>query len=132
LLGDATFTRVEAKAVESIFKDLSEACSLASPSSPKSSISPLQAKILSAAYTHRAYLLYLIARIEALESFPASLRSVGLEGLMEMASNDFLMGGRYGDKVAGQMSVYSNTYAKLCGTIVKETLKKEIDEARSS
>jgi hypothetical protein len=44
-----------------------------------------------------------------------------------MASRDFFVGGRYGNKIAQQMSVQTNPYAKMCGAIVKEAMRKEMN-----
>ena len=38
------------------------------------------------------------------------------------------LGGRYGNKIARQLSVQTNPYAKACGAIVKEALRKEREE----
>jgi hypothetical protein len=113
---------------ESILADLSKAISLATPTSPSTPLSAFQAKVLSAAHTHRAYLLYRLARSENTEGVPGSLRELSKEELEDMASHDFFMGGRFGDKVAQQMSVYTNPYAKMCGAIVKEAMKEEMKE----
>lgn len=51
--------------------------------------------------------------------------------LEEMASQDFFEAGRYGNEVAKQLSVGTNPYAKMCGAIVREALKKEIEEFQS-
>ena len=46
----------------------------------------------------------------------------------EMASRDFGFGGRYGNDTARQMAVKTNPYAKLCGSIVREAMTKEVRE----
>jgi hypothetical protein len=60
-------------------------------------------------------------------SGPERLRGLGADQLEEMASRDFFFGGRYGNKVAQQLSVQTNPYAKMCGAIVKEAMRKEVE-----
>lgn len=45
-----------------------------------------------------------------------------------MAARDFDAGGRYGNPVAREMSVRTNPYAKLCGNIVREAMRREVEE----
>jgi hypothetical protein len=126
LLENHTSAAPDLAAIESILSDLSKAISLATPASPSRPVSAFQAKILSTAHTHRAYLLYRISKAENPQALPGSLCNVSNDQLEEMASHDFLMGGRYGDKVAQQMAVHTNPYAKMCGAIVREALKEEM------
>jgi hypothetical protein len=58
---------------------------------------------------------------------PDKLQDMGPDQLEEMASRDFFFGGRYGNKVAQQLAVQTNPYAKMCGAIVKEALRKEVE-----
>jgi len=106
----------------SVLSDLSKAIKLATPTSPTAPVSGAQAKLLSTAHTHRAYLLHKLAQAEP--QGPQDLETK--EQLEDMASQDFFLGGRYGDKVAQQMSVFTNPYAKMCGAIVKEALREEM------
>lgn len=113
----------------SIIADLTMAISCATPATPTAAISEKDAAVLSSAYTHRGYLLWWASR-------PSTPQGVfrGIEGLKELskeeledfASREFSMGGRYGNKAARELSVRTNPYAKLCGSIVKEALRKEI------
>lgn len=128
LFGDDLFTTQNATAMEVILKDLSKAISIITPSPPSSPITARQAKVISTAYTHRAYLLHTAGRLKALDCLPQPVRAQGADALQEMASADFAIAGRYGDKVAQQMSVHTNPYAKLCGAIVTEALRKEVLE----
>ena len=48
--------------------------------------------------------------------------------LEEMASRDFVMGGRYGNEIARGLAVATNPTAKLCGSIVREAMRKEFGE----
>jgi hypothetical protein len=50
-----------------------------------------------------------------------------VDRLEEMASHDFFLGGRYGNKAAQQLAVQTNPYAKMCGAIVKEAMRKEVE-----
>jgi hypothetical protein len=61
------------------------------------------------------------------EAGPQRLRGLTSDQLEEMASQDFFFGGRYGNKVAQQLAVQTNPYAKMCGAIVKEALRKEVE-----
>lgn len=118
-------------AVRSIFEDLSQAIKLTTPSQMTSSISTSHAKVLSAAHTHRGYLLLLASKGEEhrimLSRIP-KLETLSCEQLEEAASRDFALGGRYGNDTARQLAVKTNPYAKLCGSIVKEALTKEISD----
>lgn len=112
-----------------IMSDLSQAILLASPHTPIDAISPMQAKVLGSAHTHRGYLLWRASRSESPSNVLASvngLNRIDTEQLEEMASREFAAGGRYGNQVAQQLAVKTNPYAKLCGSIVKEALQKEI------
>jgi hypothetical protein len=125
-----------------LLSDLGKAISLASPSNSSGSVSPAQARLLSNTYTHRGYLLLKAGKIrkeeEETETEGSEKKSTGgpeqllriasRDELEEMASQDFFQAGRYGNEVAKQLSVQTNPYAKMCGAIVKEALKKEIEE----
>ena len=56
---------------------------------------------------------------------PDRLRGLTAGELEEMASRDFFMGGRFGNKVAQQLAVQTNPYAKMCGAIVQEAMRKD-------
>lgn len=95
--------------------DLGRAITLCSPGNDAESVSAVQARVLADAHTHRGYLLLRKAR------------SGGPAESEELASRDFFLGGKYGNKVAQQLAVQTNPYAKMCGAIVKEALRKEVD-----
>jgi hypothetical protein len=119
------FTK-ETKAVEPLFTDLGRAIHLSLPSSsPTAPVSTYQAKILKTAYSHRAYLY-----LKAAET-GTSLQGLEQSELEELASKDFAGAARYGDEVAREMSVRTNPYAKMCGAIVRNALKEEMNEQRS-
>ena len=114
-----------------IARDLEQAISLASPDRPIDPVSTTNASVLAAAHSHRGYLLLLASKSETnrrlLASIP-SLKDVPSGELEELASKDLAVGGRFGNETARQLAVKTNPYAKLCGSIVKEALQKEIAE----
>ncbi|KAJ6128789.1 hypothetical protein N7471_010006 [Penicillium samsonianum] len=115
-----------------IFSDLGQAINFATPASPADAVSTTQARLLADAHTHRGYLLLKAARVKKAgsgddEAGPERLRGLSADQLEEMASRDFFFGGRYGNKVAQQLSVQTNPYAKMCGAIVKEAMRKELE-----
>ncbi|KAF2146003.1 uncharacterized protein K452DRAFT_324069 [Aplosporella prunicola CBS 121167] len=129
---DAIFSRESSNLTEDLFANLANTIALATPTSPQDAMSPLQARLLATTHTHRGYLLLKAAKAARegkLEGGPAEVRGAGQDQLEEMASRDFFFGGRYGDKVAQQLAVKTNPYAKMCGAIVKEAMRKEIAEA---
>ncbi|OJI98406.1 hypothetical protein ASPVEDRAFT_37842 [Aspergillus versicolor CBS 583.65] len=127
------FTPSATPYLSTLLSDLGQAITLSTPKSPADPVSPSQARLLADSHTHRAYLLLKISRqlksknATDVEAIPERLRELGPEGLEEMASRDFFFGGRYGNKVAQQMAVQTNPYAKMCGAIVKEAMTKEIE-----
>ncbi|KAJ5758940.1 hypothetical protein N7520_006096 [Penicillium odoratum] len=130
---DALFTPEAASMASQILEDLSQAITLATPASPADPVSSVQARLLADAHTHRGYLILKAARVTKNQILreeavgPDRLRGLGADQLEEMASRDFFFGGRYGNKVAQQLAVQTNPYAKMCGAIVKEAMKKEFE-----
>ncbi|KAH8705056.1 hypothetical protein BGW36DRAFT_366738 [Talaromyces proteolyticus] len=141
---DALFLPEHTSRATALFADLSQAITLSSPAQRHGSVSPAQARLLSNTYTHRGYLLLKAAKIRKereekqqtqrddvntdLSGPQQLLRIDTREQLEEMASQDFFQAGWYGNEVARQLSVQTNPYAKMCGAIVKEALRKEIEE----
>ncbi|KAJ9265383.1 hypothetical protein DTO212C5_6764 [Paecilomyces variotii] len=125
---DALFLPENADISSRIFSDLGQAISLATPRSPADPVSPLQARILADAHTHRGYMLLKAARVRqgGSDGGPDRLRGLEKDQLEEMASRDFFLGARYGNRIAQQLAVQTNPYAKMCGAIVKEAMRKEI------
>jgi hypothetical protein len=114
--------------------DLGAAITLATPDpSPTTAcISPLQADLLANAHTHRGYLLLKAASASAQPpavALPPPLAGLSSTTLEELASRDLALGGRYGNKIARQLSVRTNPYAKACGAIVSEALRTEREAA---
>jgi hypothetical protein len=126
LHNEAIFTDKGSIPMGHILADLSQAITLANPKSTSAKVSNRQAQVLSAAHMHRGYLIHNACRLNSLQPLPQSLRLVGVDRLEEMASRDFAVGGRYGDKIGQQLSIYTNPYAKMCGAIVSEALRKEM------
>ncbi|KAJ5168663.1 uncharacterized protein N7482_004257 [Penicillium canariense] len=131
---DSLFTPQAAHLSSKIFADLGEAITLATPASPADPVSTVQARLLADTHTHRGYLLLKAARVKKTRSDqetepvgPERLRGLSADQLEEMASRDFFFGGRYGNKVAQQLAVQTNPYAKMCGAIVKEAMRKEME-----
>jgi hypothetical protein len=118
-----------AEAAKHILTSLENAISLLSPLSPSASISPQAAKTLSQAYTQRGALYHITAKQmvsdpDAVLRLPKDLLSENLE---EMASSDFMMGGRYGNEIAKSLAVATNSTAKLCGGIVRQAMKMDFE-----
>lgn len=131
---DVLFTPQAADISSRILADLGQAITLATPASPADPVSSGQARLLADGHTHRGYLLLKAARVKKNQALqeeavgPDRLRELGADQLEEMASRDFFLGGRYGNKVAQQLAVQTNPYAKMCGAIVKEAMRKEFQE----
>ncbi|CAK40579.1 hypothetical protein CBS63078_10899 [Aspergillus niger] len=129
---DKIFDPENTQPASTLLADLGNAITLATPRSPADPVSSVQARLLADAHTHRGYLLLKAARVkkerkqEEVIGGPDQLRVVEPEQLEDMASRDFFFGGRYGNKVAQQLAVQTNPYAKMCGAIVKEALRKEV------
>ncbi|KAL1861204.1 hypothetical protein Plec18170_001719 [Paecilomyces lecythidis] len=126
---DALFVPENANIASRIFSDLGQAITLATPRSPADPVSSLQARILADAHTHRGYILLKAAKVRqgGSDGGPDRLRGLEKDRLEEMASRDFFLGGRYGNRIAQQLAVQTNPYAKMCGAIVKEAMRKEIE-----
>jgi hypothetical protein len=131
------YTTATLPSTTQLFSDLNTAITLTTPSTPTAPVSPLQADLLANAHTHRGYLL-LKAASTTLDpqpqhpALPPTLTGLSSTALEELASRDFTLGGRYGNKIARQLSVQTNPYAKACGAIVKEALRKEREEFSGS
>lgn len=130
---DSTFTDpANTHTVSRLFDDLGQAINLCTPPSPADPVSPVQARVLANAHTHRGYLLLKAARArrncrEGSGLGSGQLWELCFDQLEEVASRDFFSGGRYGNKIAQQLAVQTNPYAKMCGAIVKEAMRKEVE-----
>lgn len=126
------FTFDHAQASGQLLKDLQRGIQLAEPISSDQQLSAHQTTVLAAAYTHRGFLLLKVADIirngKQVHGVGDKLQSASAESVEEQASQDFAAGGQYGSKEAREMAVRTNPYAKMCGAIVKEAIRKEVEE----
>lgn len=117
------------KAIDVVLNDLDIAISLLAPKTPSTPISPTNKKTLSAVHTQRATIYHGTAKFMA--EYPLALENHRREAAWSKldfetaASQDFAMGGRYGNEVAKGLAVSLNPTAKLCGEMVREAMKKE-------
>jgi hypothetical protein len=117
--------------------DLTTAIQLLSPSSPQAAISPAQCQTLAQAHTQRGALYHAASKTLALyepqQAPPPPLGTVCVKAVagwtaldfQEAASQDFFLGGRYGNEIGKGLAVHTNPTAKLCGQIVQEAMKRE-------
>jgi len=128
LLGDEDLPKNPSR-VADILQDLGQAISLTTPSQINGTISSIDARVLSSAHTHRGYLLLVASKSKEsrsmLDEVPG-LKAMSAADLEEAASRELGLGGRYGNETARQLAVKTNPYAKLCGSIVRDALTKEI------
>ncbi|KAI4730262.1 hypothetical protein E4T49_01722 [Aureobasidium sp. EXF-10728] len=129
---DNLFTSGHAEASGQLLQDLQKGIQLAEVTNTDQQHSTHQTTVLAAAYTHRGFLLLKIADIirkgDQVYGIGEKLQSSSAEVVEEQASKNFAAGGQYGSKEAREMAVRTNPYAKMCGAIVKEALKKETEE----
>ncbi|KAB8067289.1 hypothetical protein BDV29DRAFT_163522 [Aspergillus leporis] len=124
------FTTENNSTITTLLSDLGKAIALATPRSPAGPVSEVQARLLADVHTHRGYLLLKLAKGKKSGGGvvgPEQCGELDADQLEEMASQEFFFGGRYGNRVAQQMAVQTNPYAKMCGAIVKEALRKEVE-----
>jgi hypothetical protein len=117
-----------------MLKDLGDAISLGLSPSHQQSVSRGSKTILASAYTRRVLLLYKSWQMpqekrDILFSMMPELTGLTDEAILELASRDFAMWGKDENEMAKQMAVLTNPYAKLCGSIVKEALRKRMDSS---
>ncbi|KAK7535710.1 hypothetical protein IWX49DRAFT_260518 [Phyllosticta citricarpa] len=118
--------------ISALFADLAQCIHLLSPRSPQDTVSPLQARLLATSHSHRGYLFLKAAKVAGgsrLEVGPDEVKGKDRDELEERASREFYVGGMYGDKMAKQLAVKTNPYARLCGAIVKQALRQEGEQA---
>lgn len=115
-------------------------------------------RVLAAAYTQRAWMVYKLSKSEfstpspraasqtttttstapaqpnhpetnnAQAPLPRELQSLDTAALESWAAHDFEMGARYGNEVAREMAKATNPYARLCGAIVGEVMRREMGD----
>jgi hypothetical protein len=117
--------------------DLDAAIRLGSPSSSvgNTAVSPTQAKLLSQAWTQKGAIFWGLGRRSGTGSSNSSEKS-GTQAesewrtwdkmrLEEEGSKCFFMAGLYGSEMGRTMAVKANPYARLCGGIVREAMRRE-------
>ena len=107
--------------VRGALDDIAQAIKLATPSRDTVPSTECR-KVLLHAYAHRATIYMMAARGE----IPELRGDESVERLEEYASHDFATAGQYGSDIARAMAVRTNPYAKMCGAIVQNALKKEM------
>ncbi|MCJ1227155.1 hypothetical protein MMC12_003810 [Toensbergia leucococca] len=112
-----------------MFADLNRSIDLATPQFPESPVSPSQARVLANAHALRGTLIHTLSKdlpaLQDKQQLPAFLCGRTAENLEELGSRDFALGGKYGNEIAKAMAIQTNTYAKMCGKIVQEAMRKE-------
>jgi hypothetical protein len=117
------------EAASATLADLQTAISLGSPPHPRDPVSPCQARVLGQAYTQLAVLYHTAAK----DMDTPGLVDITIpdchgweeERFEEEASRLFYLGGLYGNEMAKMLAVHTNPHAKLCGSIVREAMRKE-------
>jgi hypothetical protein len=117
-------------------QDLDTAIKLASSSRADGAVSAPQAKLLAAAWTQRGAVFWGMGQRWTGSMEEERQRKMG-EGqgvewagwdgvrLEEEGSRCFFMAGLYGSEIGRTMAVRTNPYARLCGGIVREAMKRE-------
>ncbi|KAK1514032.1 uncharacterized protein CCOS01_13972 [Colletotrichum costaricense] len=110
-------------------EDSEKSIALLTPRTMFGAMSPQAAKTLSLAYTQRAAIYHMTAKLVEEHSVQVAegRREASWTKLVfeEAASRDFAYGGRYGNEIAKGLAVSTNPTAKLCGQMVREAMKKE-------
>lgn len=133
-----------------IWDDLCEAIRLATPTIAGARVSVNHGNLLAAAHMQRGLHIFSLVKrtngsvcrtggglgneaecVDHKELLPSQFWGLDTTDLEAMASRDFENAGRYGDKTAWEMSAATNPYARLCGEIVKEAMRAEIEGAKS-
>ncbi|KAF7198417.1 Tetratricopeptide repeat protein 36-like [Pseudocercospora fuligena] len=113
--------------------DLKSCIEFASPARQQDAVSPSQGRLLAQAFTQLGALYYAASKDVDHDS---TAEAIELDGEVwsqsrfeEEASRLFYLGGLYGNEVAKALAVHTNPHAKLCGSIVKEAMRKELAAA---
>lgn len=129
---DDLFTEAYADSTTQLFSDLKRGIELSESGSESGFPSEHQKTVLSTAYTHRGFLLLkltdLVRGAKTVHGNSGISQAASAESIEEQASRDFASGGKYGNREAQDMAIRTNPYAKMCGAIVREALKKENEE----
>jgi len=129
------------EALIAVISDLQEAIRLSSPAEANKSVSPQQAKLLIQAWTQLGAVFWSLGRRKGAneKSDREQLNQDGNQKHLEShdwsnwdavrfeeeGSRCFFMAGVFGSDIGRSLAVKTNPYARLCGGIVKEALKRE-------
>ncbi|KAF2836128.1 hypothetical protein M501DRAFT_908241, partial [Patellaria atrata CBS 101060] len=120
---DTEMEKEVGRAMNDAIVALNKAVKLAAPETPTAPVSPAQARTLAQAYTQLGSIFYSAFKdLQAAEEDGVTWREERFE---EEASRCFFRGGLYGNEIGRAMAVHTNPYAKLCGSIVKEAMRRE-------
>lgn len=120
-----------------VWSDLCTAIRLELPEQPDRKVCEFQARVLRSGYAQRGYLTWKAAKrvnngSENAKYLPEELKWLTQSEMEDRARTDFELAGRYGDQEAMKMAVSANPYARLCGNIVQEAMKAEIENMRGA
>ncbi len=125
------------KNLETALSDLDSAIRLGTPRSPTPSLHHKPSSLCKLTHNVRATLLFTVSKdLRKGESSGQErggfhilrippFENVTTEMLEEASARDFVMGGRCGSEIGKAMAIHTNPYAKICGSIVKEAMKKK-------
>jgi hypothetical protein len=135
LYGDDLYS--EEVKTTTLWSDLCTAIKLESPEQPNRKVCEFQARVLRAGYAQRGYLTWKAAkratdRSDDAENLPEGLMGLTQSEMEHKARADLELAGKYGDQEAMKMAVSANPYARLCGNIVQEAMKVEIEKMRGA
>jgi hypothetical protein len=133
LYGDDLYS--EEVETTTLWNDLCTSIRLELPEQPSSKVCEFQARVLRAGYAQRGYLTWKAAKrakngSENTNNLPEELRRLTQSEMEDRARTDLELAGRYGDQEAMKMAVSANPYARLCGNIVQEAMRVEIEKMR--
>lgn len=120
-----------------LWSDLCTAIRLELPEQPNKKVCDFQARVLRSGFAQRGYMTWKAAKrakngSENANYLPEELKVLTQSEMEERARADFELAGRYGDQEAMKMAVSANPYARLCGNIVQEAMKVEIEKMRGA
>ncbi|KAF1982787.1 hypothetical protein K402DRAFT_190428 [Aulographum hederae CBS 113979] len=132
LIQSSTWNQDVYTALSGALEDLDTAISHVSPTNPTTPVSPAQGRLLAQAHTQRAAILYAASKDVAVAQKAGNSVLTGSRHQQwdrmkfeEEGSRSFFVAGVYGSEIGKAMAVKANPYARLCGGIVKEALKRE-------
>jgi hypothetical protein len=137
LMSYASFGEEVQSVLIAVVSDLRDAIRLSSPSGANVPVSPQQAKLLIQSWTQLGAVFWSLGRrkkdnekqCDDQDTSPEFTDQEWLNWdssrLEEEGSRCFFMAGTYGSDVGRSLAVKTNPYARLCGGIVKEALRRE-------